>query len=184
VQYSGSEHIPEEGAGVGLKIDGEILCGWQGLNMSYVAERWIVRGVNNQAVGDCPAFLMVEHPPAQAVVGHLDWAALYGSPSRLSTLLVEDRSVVTMTNADVLRHSRVLQAAIDSEVAKYPQNRYVVRASGTEDDSCVYAEADTRMSAMTSFHWKCCALVHQFAGGLGDPPSCISSRCNGVHQTL
>lgn len=105
---------------------------------------------------------------------YMDWAALYEDlPSRLSTLLVEDRSIVTTTNAETCCVTpEGLQAAIDSEVAKYPQGRAFVRASGTEDLVRVYAEADTHENC-DHLSLEVLRLVHRFAGGVGDPPSCV-----------
>jgi phosphoacetylglucosamine mutase len=105
---------------------------------------------------------------------YLDWAALYEDlPSRLSTLLVEDRSVVTTTNTESCCLTPMgLQAAIDKQVALYSRGRAFVRASGTEDLMRVYAEADTRANC-DRLSLDVLKLVHEFAGGLGDPPSCL-----------
>lgn len=75
-----------------------------------------------------------------------DWLATYTDlPNIQQKILVADRNVIRVTNAD--RQCVTpdgLQDEIDRLVAKYPKGRSFVRPSGTEDVVRIYAEAATR----------------------------------------
>lgn len=78
---------------------------------------------------------------------------------------------MTVTNAERTCTGPVgLQAAVDAEVAKYPQARSFVRPSGTEDVVRVYAEAETRGATDALAHAVSLA-VFNLAGGVGSPPA-------------
>ncbi|EEQ39081.1 putative phosphoacetylglucosamine mutase [Clavispora lusitaniae] len=104
----------------------------------------------NQTVGDAISDLLavlialdyLQLSPAQ-------WDKEYTDlPNRLVKVVVPDRTVFKTTNAErTLVEPAGMQAKIDALVAKYPQGRMFVRASGTEDAVRVYAEADTKEHA-------------------------------------
>lgn len=104
----------------------------------------------NQTVGDAVADLL----SVLAVLHYLEmtpeqWDREYTDlPNKLAKVVVPDRTVFKTTDAErKLVAPEGLQAKIDELVAKYPQGRSFVRASGTEDAVRVYAEADTRRHA-------------------------------------
>lgn len=104
----------------------------------------------NQTVGDAISDLLtvliildyLKLTPAQ-------WDHEYTDlPNRLVKVIVPDRNLFKTTNAErTLVEPLGMQAKIDALVAKYPQGRMFVRASGTEDAVRVYAEADTKEHA-------------------------------------
>ncbi|KAG5420755.1 PCM1 [Candida metapsilosis] len=101
----------------------------------------------NQAVGDAISDLLV----VLAILHYLDltpeqWNKEYTDlPNKLIKVVVPDRTIFKTTNAErTLVEPKGLQDKIDDLVAKYPQGRSFVRASGTEDAVRVYAEAETR----------------------------------------
>lgn len=104
----------------------------------------------NQTVGDAISDLL-------SVLIILDYLKLSPSqwdkeytdlPNRLVKVIVPDRTLFKTTNAErSLVEPAGMQAKIDALVAKYPQGRMFVRASGTEDAVRVYAEADTKEHA-------------------------------------
>lgn len=99
-----------------------------------------------------------------------EWDSLYTDlPNRLLKLNVQDRKVITTTDAE----RRVvtppgLQQAIDAAVALFGHNaRSFVRPSGTENVVRIYAEAQTQ--SQTDRLAKVVAnLVYDFAHGVGD----------------
>ncbi|SGZ49236.1 CIC11C00000003109 [Sungouiella intermedia] len=106
----------------------------------------------NQTVGDAISDLLV----VLIVLNYLKltpakWDAEYTDlPNKLVKVIVPDRTVFKTTNAErSLVEPRGLQSQIDALVAKYPQGRSFVRASGTEDAVRVYAEADTKEHAQS-----------------------------------
>ncbi|GEQ69934.1 hypothetical protein JCM33374_g3610 [Metschnikowia sp. JCM 33374] len=104
----------------------------------------------NQTVGDAISDLL----SVLAVLYYLNltpasWDEQYTDlPNRLVKVVVPDRTIFQTTNAErTLVKPDGMQKDIDTIVAKYPQGRSFVRASGTEDAVRVYAEADTRENA-------------------------------------
>lgn len=104
----------------------------------------------NQTVGDAISDLL----SVLAVLYYLNlspaaWDEQYTDlPNRLVKVVVPDRTIFHTTNAErTLVKPDGMQQKIDAIVAKYPQGRSFVRASGTEDAVRVYAEADTRENA-------------------------------------
>lgn len=100
----------------------------------------------NQTVGDAISDLLV----VLATLSYLQltpsqWDSEYTDlPNRLVKVVVPDRTVFKTTNAErTLVEPKGLQSQIDALVAKFPEGRSFVRASGTEDAVRVYAEADT-----------------------------------------
>ncbi|KAI5970872.1 PCM1 [Candida margitis] len=101
----------------------------------------------NQTVGDAISDLLV----VLVILHYLDltpeqWNKAYSDlPNKLVKVVVPDRTIFKTTNAErTLIEPKGLQGKIDDLVAKYPQGRSFVRASGTEDAVRVYAEADTK----------------------------------------
>ena len=91
-------------------------------------------------------------------------------PNRLMKVTVQDRNVITTTDAErVCVTPEGLQAEIDSAAAKYKKGRSFVRPSGTEDVVRVYAEAATREEA-DELAVEVAKKVHELAGGTGNPP--------------
>lgn len=104
----------------------------------------------NQTVGDAIADLLA----VLIVLYYLDltpeqWDKEYTDlPNKLVKVVVPDRSAFKTTNAERTLVKPVgLQDKIDALVAKFPQGRSFVRASGTEDAVRVYAEAQSREDA-------------------------------------
>lgn len=101
----------------------------------------------NQTVGDAISDLL-----AVLIVIHYlklspsNWDNEYTDlPNKLVKVIVPDRSIFKTTNAErTLVEPKGMQDEIDKLVAKYPNGRSFVRASGTEDAVRVYAEADTK----------------------------------------
>lgn len=101
----------------------------------------------NQTVGDAISDLL-----AVLIIVHYlqlspsDWDNKYTDlPNKLVKVIVPDRSIFKTTNAErTLVEPKGMQDKIDGLVAKYPNGRSFVRASGTEDAVRVYAEADTK----------------------------------------
>lgn len=101
----------------------------------------------NQTVGDAISDLL-----AVLIIVHYlqlspsDWDNKYTDlPNKLVKVIVPDRSIFKTTNAErTLVEPKGMQDKIDELVAKYPNGRSFVRASGTEDAVRVYAEADTK----------------------------------------
>lgn len=105
----------------------------------------------NQTVGDAISDLLTI-----LIIAHYlklspdDWDKAYTDlPNRLIKVVVPDRSIFKTANAErTLVEPAGLQAKIDELVAKYPNGRSFVRASGTEDAVRVYAEASTQEQAL------------------------------------
>lgn len=101
----------------------------------------------NQTVGDAISDLL-----AVLIIVHYlqlsprEWDNKYTDlPNKLVKVIVPDRSIFKTTNAErTLVEPKGMQDKIDELVAKYPNGRSFVRASGTEDAVRVYAEADTK----------------------------------------
>lgn len=100
----------------------------------------------NQTVGDAISDLLVVLIILQYLkLSPADWDKAYDDlPNRLAKVIVADRLAYKTTNAErTLVEPKGIQNKIDELVAKYPNGRSFVRASGTEDAVRVYAEADT-----------------------------------------
>ncbi|MCH0628956.1 hypothetical protein JNB11_03135 [Kocuria palustris] len=98
----------------------------------------------NQTVGDAISDLLT----ILAILYYLrlspqQWDEAYTDlPNKLIKVIVPDRTIFKTTDAErKLVEPAGLQSKIDELVAKYPQGRSFVRASGTEDAVRVYAEA-------------------------------------------
>jgi len=126
----------------------------------------------NQTVGDALSdLLLVEtilHTKGWSIT---DWDNAYTDlPSRLFKVTVQDRNVVTTTDAERKCVTPVgLQDQIDALAQKYSKGRAFVRPSGTEDVVRVYAEAATREQA-DELTKEVARAVFQLANGTGTPP--------------
>ncbi|KAI9008789.1 hypothetical protein CLU79DRAFT_776347 [Phycomyces nitens] len=126
----------------------------------------------NQTVGDAISdMLLVETILTNRQWTCEEWNQAYTDlPNRLVKVVVEDRHIFKTTNAErQLVEPAGLQAEIDALVAKYPNGRSFVRASGTEDAVRVYAEASTRAET-DELASKVAQLVYDRAGGVGSRP--------------
>ncbi|KAI5954461.1 PCM1 [Candida jiufengensis] len=101
----------------------------------------------NQTVGDAISDLLV----VLIILHYLnltpeEWNREYTDlPNKLIKVIVPDRTIFKTTNAErTLVKPEGIQNKIDELVAKIPNGRSFVRASGTEDAVRVYAEADTK----------------------------------------
>ncbi|XP_058835464.1 phosphoacetylglucosamine mutase [Topomyia yanbarensis] len=128
--------------------------------------------LTNETVGDAISdMLLVEtvlHFKGWALK---DWLAAYTDlPNVLMKIKVEDRNVITTTDAErICVTPEGLQGAIDEIVAKYSKGRSFVRPSGTEDVVRVYAEADTKENTM-QLALEVANVVYEKAGGVGARP--------------
>jgi phosphoacetylglucosamine mutase len=126
----------------------------------------------NQTVGDALSdLLVVLIVLARRGMDAAAWAALYPDlPNQLRKVVIRDRSVVQVTNAErTCTAPAALQPRIDAAVAKRTNARSFVRASGTEDVVRVYAEAATAEEA-AALASEVCGLVYELCDGVGDPP--------------
>lgn len=108
----------------------------------------------NSTVGDALSdLLLVETILAHKGWSAKDWDSTYTDlPNRLVKVLVKDRSQYKTVDAERRLVSPAgLQDKIDDQVAKFAGGRSFVRASGTEDAVRVYAEANTREDADSTF---------------------------------
>jgi phosphoacetylglucosamine mutase len=107
-------------------------------------------------------------------ISHDAWADFYTPlESRLAVVKVRNRHVVVTEAMDSrVKSPAGLQSAIEQAVAKVEGARSFVRASGTEDVVRVYAEARER-GPCDALALEVMRLVHQFADGVGDPPSAL-----------
>jgi phosphoacetylglucosamine mutase len=126
----------------------------------------------NETVGDAISDMLLIETILHAKGWDIqEWERAYTDlPNRLMKVTVEDRTVITTTDAErrcVTPES--LQPEIDALVAKYKRGRSFVRASGTEDIVRVYAEASTREEA-DQLAVEVAKKVHELAGGTGNPP--------------
>lgn len=126
----------------------------------------------NETVGDAISDMLLIETILHAKGWDIqEWERAYTDlPNRLMKVTVEDRTVITTTDAErrcVTPES--LQPEIDALVAKYKRGRSFVRASGTEDTVRVYAEASTREEA-DQLAVEVAKKVHELAGGTGNPP--------------
>ncbi|XP_053619559.1 phosphoacetylglucosamine mutase isoform X2 [Plodia interpunctella] len=131
-----------------------------------------VADMTNQTVGDAVSDLLLAEAALRARGLHVArWARAYRDlPCRQLKLLVEDRNVISTTDAERKCTSpEGLQTKIDELVAKYNSGRAFVRPSGTEDIVRVYAEADTRTAADT-LAAEVAQAVFDLAGGRGERP--------------
>ncbi|XP_067929154.1 phosphoacetylglucosamine mutase-like isoform X2 [Watersipora subatra] len=104
----------------------------------------------NQVVGDALSdIVVIEAILADENMSMEDWDKQYTDlPNVLTTVKVEDRSVIQTTNAErTVTNPEGLQAAIDNLVAQVSRGRSFVRPSGTENIVRVYAEAGTKDEA-------------------------------------
>lgn len=126
----------------------------------------------NQTVGDAVSdLLLVLIVLTRQGMDARAWAALYADlPNQLRKVVIRDRSVVQVTNAErTCTAPPTLQPKIDAAVAKRTNARSFVRASGTEDVVRVYAEAATAEEA-ASLASEVCGLVYELCDGVGEPP--------------
>lgn len=103
----------------------------------------LINQVVGDAISDLLAVLIIVH---YLKLSPQDWDQQYTDlPNKLTKIIVPDRTVFKTTNAErTLIEPKGLQQKIDELVAKYPEGRSFVRASGTEDAVRVYAEANTK----------------------------------------
>ncbi|KAJ3643989.1 hypothetical protein Zmor_026667 [Zophobas morio] len=126
----------------------------------------------NETVGDAISDMLLIETILHAKGWDIQqWEDAYTDlPNRLMKVTVQDRNVITTTDAErVCVTPEGLQAEIDSAAAKYKKGRSFVRPSGTEDVVRVYAEAATREEA-DELAVEVAKKVHELAGGTGNPP--------------
>jgi phosphoacetylglucosamine mutase len=124
--------------------------------------------VVNAYIGDAISdLLLVELVLVKRNWSLADWSLLYTDlPSRMTKVLVKDRSVIETANAErTCVKPAGLQEAIDKLVAQVPNGRSFVRPSGTEDVVRVYAEATTQEAA-DDLAREVGKAVSQLAGGV------------------
>ncbi|XP_055609008.1 phosphoacetylglucosamine mutase [Uranotaenia lowii] len=128
--------------------------------------------LTNETVGDAISdMLLVETVLHYRGWSLNDWLATYTDlPNVLMKIKVEDRNVITTTDAErVCVTPEGLQDAINEIVAKYAKGRSFVRPSGTEDVVRVYAEADTKENTL-QLALDVANVVYDKAGGTGERP--------------
>ncbi|XP_065088319.1 phosphoacetylglucosamine mutase [Ochlerotatus camptorhynchus] len=128
--------------------------------------------LTNETVGDAISdMLLVETVLHYKEWSLTDWLATYTDlPNVLMKIKVEDRSVITTTDAErVCVTPEGLQDAINEIVAKYNKGRSFVRPSGTEDVVRVYAEAATKEDTL-QLALEVANVVYDKAGGVGPQP--------------
>ncbi|RZC33468.1 PGM PMM IV domain containing protein, partial [Asbolus verrucosus] len=126
----------------------------------------------NETVGDAISDMLLIETILHAKGWDIQqWEAAYTDlPNRLMKVTVQDRNVITTTNAEkVCVTPEGLQEEIDALVAKYKKARSFVRPSGTEDIVRIYAEAATR-EEVDKLAVEVAKKVHELAGGTGNPP--------------
>ncbi|EFA09778.2 phosphoacetylglucosamine mutase [Tribolium castaneum] len=126
----------------------------------------------NETVGDAISDMLLIETILHAKGWDIQqWESAYTDwPNRLMKVTVQDRNVITTTDAErVCVTPEGLQAEIDALVAKFDKGRSFVRPSGTEDIVRVYAEAATREQA-DELALQVARKVHEMAGGTGDSP--------------
>ncbi|KAK9807569.1 hypothetical protein WJX72_002994 [[Myrmecia] bisecta] len=126
----------------------------------------------NQAVGDAiSGILLVEVALQRLNMTMAAWGSLYADlPSRQLKVTVEDRSIVTTTDAETRAMTPDgLQESLDQAVQRTPSGRAFVRPSGTEDVVRVYAEASTQEGA-DLLAKTVARVVYRTASGVGPAP--------------
>lgn len=126
----------------------------------------------NETVGDAISdMLLVETILMAKGWDCADWAGQYQDlPNRQLKVLVQDRTVVTTTDAErICVTPSGLQEEIDCLAGKYAGGRAFVRPSGTEDVVRVYAEARDKKEADT-LATEVAIAVHRCANGVGPAP--------------
>lgn len=126
----------------------------------------------NETVGDAISDMLLVETILHAKGWDIkQWEEAYTDlPNRLMKVTVQDRTVITTTDAErKCVTPEGLQEEIDNIVAKYPKGRSFVRPSGTEDVVRVYAEAATRDDC-AKLAAEVGKKVHEMAGGTGNPP--------------
>ncbi|GBP55505.1 Phosphoacetylglucosamine mutase [Eumeta japonica] len=137
--------------------------------------------VTNEAVGDAISDLfLVETVLCARGWDVLQWQEAYQDlPCRQLKLTVEDRNVVTTTDAErVCTSPEGLQEKIDELCTKYENGRAFVRPSGTEDILRIYAEADTQKFSLfcmkllnaDKLATEVALAAYELAGGVGARP--------------
>ncbi|XP_062542981.1 phosphoacetylglucosamine mutase [Armigeres subalbatus] len=128
--------------------------------------------LTNETVGDAISdMLLVETVLHSKGWSLTDWLATYTDlPNVLMKIKVEDRNVITTTDAERICVTPVgVQDDINGIVAKYKKGRSFVRPSGTEDVVRVYAEADTKDNTL-QLALEVANVVYDKAGGVGPRP--------------
>ncbi|KAL1513777.1 hypothetical protein ABEB36_003142 [Hypothenemus hampei] len=126
----------------------------------------------NETVGDAISdMLLVETILHDKGWDIRQWEAAYTDlPNKLLKVTVQDRTVVTTTDAErKCVTPKGLQEEIDRIVSKYPKGRCFVRPSGTEDVLRVYTEAATKEEC-DKLGIEVAKVVYDLAGGIGNPP--------------
>ncbi|XP_050303430.1 phosphoacetylglucosamine mutase [Anthonomus grandis grandis] len=127
----------------------------------------------NETVGDAISDMLLVETILHAKGWDIkQWEEAYHDlPNRLLKVTVQDRTVITTTDAErKCVTPEGLQDEIDKIVSKYPKGRSFVRPSGTEDVVRVYAEAATKEDC-DKLAYEVGKKVHELAGGTGDAPS-------------
>ncbi|RXG51983.1 Phosphoacetylglucosamine mutase [Armadillidium vulgare] len=144
-----------------------------GNGSSSAIELLNVMSLINETVGDALSdMLLVETVLLANGWSAKEWDEAYTDlPNRLTKVTVNDRSVITTTNAErTCVTPKGLQEVIDSFVSNYPKGRAFVRPSGTEDIVRVYAEAATEEDVRKLSN-EIALAVYDHAGGLGQRPT-------------
>ncbi|GJQ87812.1 hypothetical protein Trydic_g18663 [Trypoxylus dichotomus] len=126
----------------------------------------------NETVGDAISDMLVVETILYAKGWDVqDWEATYTDlPNKLVKVIVEDRNVITTTDAERICVTPAgLQDEINAIVTRYNKARSFVRPSGTEDIVRVYAEAATKEEA-DMLAAEVARQVFEMAGGVGDRP--------------
>lgn len=126
----------------------------------------------NETVGDAISDMLLIETILHAKGWDIeDWEAAYTDlPNKLLKITVQDRTVVTTTDAErICVTPEGLQQEIDALISHYKKGRAFVRASGTEDVIRVYAEAATREET-DQLALEVAKKVYEMAGGVGPAP--------------
>lgn len=129
--------------------------------------------VINEAVGDAISDMLLIETILHAKGWNVtDWEATYTDlPNRLLKVIVNDRNVITTTDAErICVTPEGLQNEINTLTSKYSKGRSFIRPSGTEDIVRVYAEAASQEEA-DKLAAEVANKVHEYAGGVGEPPA-------------
>lgn len=129
----------------------------------------------NETTGDSISDLLIVETILHARGWSVEtWENCYTDlPNRLLKVTVKDRNVIKVIDPQChIGEPEGLQEDFDRLIGLFTDGRAFVRPSGTEDVVRVYAESNTQASAdKLAVH--IAKLVHQKAGGIGDPPTWV-----------
>ncbi|XP_034255073.1 phosphoacetylglucosamine mutase isoform X2 [Thrips palmi] len=129
----------------------------------------------NETTGDAIADLLIVETILHARAWSVEtWENCYTDlPNRQLKVTVKDRNIIKVIDPQChIGEPEGLQEDFDRLIGLFADGRAFVRPSGTEDVVRVYAEANTQANAdKLAVH--IAKLVHQKAGGIGDPPTWV-----------